>query len=237
MDVAVKRLVLSMFFPMILLLVIWLIFISEHSLGLDLAYHGIYPRRISGLQGILFSPLIHGDWRHLFANSIPLLALGALLFYFYNTLAFRVLIVSYLFPGIAVWLIGRPAYHIGASGIIYALAGFLFLSGLLRKHVGLMAVSLLVVIQYGAMVWGVLPLEEGVSWESHLAGLSAGLFMAWLYRFKGPKAYESYSAGLGQAVMNEDSDNEAAARLPWDEYEVEGPRKPFKDQANPDDIN
>lgn len=214
---------------MFLLLIIWMVFISEHSLDLDLVYHGIYPRRISGLQGILFSPLIHADWRHIFANSIPLFALGSLLFYFYNTLAFKVFLVSYLLPGIAVWLIGRPAYHIGASGIIYALAGFLFLSGLLRKHVGLMAVSLLVVIQYGTMVWGVLPLEEGVSWESHLSGLAGGLFMAWLYRFKGPRAFGSIAEGLGQVPAGEDSDNEAAEKLPWDEYEIEGPRKPVNE--------
>jgi hypothetical protein len=98
-----------------------------------------------------------------------------------------------------------------------------------------MAVSLLVVIQYGTMIWGVLPIEEGVSWESHLAGLFIGVFLAWLYRYRGPKAYESYAVGLGHLPASEDSDNEAAEMLPWDEYEVEGPRKATRDRENGDE--
>ncbi len=237
-DASIRRLFLSMFFPALFLLAVWIVFISDLVLDLEVFYHGLYPRKLSGLQGIVLAPLIHGGLRHIFANSIPLFALGSLLFYFYPTLSFRVSLVSYLLPGIAVWLFGRNSYHIGASGIIYSLAAFLFLSGLLRHHLGLMAVSLLVVIQYGTMVWGVLPLQEGVSWESHLAGMVTGLILAGVYRNKGPKGYQTYAQSMS-LFSSDISDNEAAERVPWDEYEVEGPLKPVPPQTeqNPEEIN
>ena len=213
-----------MFFPGLFLLVIWVLFVAEHTLDLDLVFHGLYPRKISGLQGILLAPLIHGGLRHIFANSIAIFALGSLLFYFYPTLALKVSAVSYLLPGIIVWFVGRSSYHVGASAIIYSLAAFLFMSGLIRKHLGLMAVSLLVGLEYGTMIWGIFPLEEGISWESHLAGMLIGLGLAVLYRNRGPKGFTSYGQGLGYH-LSEESDEEAARILPWDEYEVEGERK------------
>lgn len=231
MDVAVKRLFISMFFPGLFLLAIWILFVAGQTLDLDLVFHGLYPRKVSGLQGILLAPLIHGGLRHIFANSLPIFALGSLLFYFYPTLALRVSVVSYLLPGILVWFLGRSSYHVGASAIIYGLAAFLFLSGLIRKHLGLMAISLLVLMEYGTMVWGIFPFEEGVSWESHLAGMLTGLSLALLYRNRGPKGFATYSQGLGHH-LTEESDDEAARILPWDEYEVEGERK-----KNPDDQN
>ncbi|MFH0761691.1 MAG: rhomboid family intramembrane serine protease [Bacteroidota bacterium] len=220
-----------MFFPGLFLLVIWLLFVTEHTLDLNLIFHGLYPRKLSGLQGILLAPMIHGGLRHIFANSLPLFALGSLLFYFYPTLALKVSAISYLLPGIIVWFVGRSSYHVGASAIIYSLAAFLFLSGLIRKHLGLMAVALLVAMEYGTMVWGIFPLEEGVSWESHLAGMMTGLCLAGLYRNRGPKGYATYSQGLGYH-LNEDSDEDAARALPWDEYDVEGERKKNPDEKN-----
>jgi len=224
MDIAVKRLIISLFFPGLFLVLIWLLFIIDATLDLDLVFHGLYPRKWSGLQGILFSPLIHGGIRHIFANSMPLLVLGLLLFYFYQPVAFQVSAFSWIVPGLVVWLVGRSSYHVGASGLIYSLAAFLFLSGLIRKHLGLMAVSLLLVINYGTMIWGVFPIEDGVSWESHLAGMITGLVLAWVFRRKGPRGFETYGQGLGYR-LGDQSDEEAASQLPWDEYEVEGERK------------
>lgn len=224
MDIAVKRLYISMFFPGVFLLLIWLVFLVDSSLKLDLVYHGLYPRKISGLQGILFSPFIHGGIKHIVANSLPFFALSSLLFYFYQNLSFRVLIICYLLTGILVWIIGRPSYHVGVSGIIYGLAGFLFVSGIIRKHLGLIAISFLVAFQYGSMIWGILPIEDQVSWESHLSGLLTGIALAWVYRNTGPKGNRLFWQGLGYGT-GEDAGNEQDDDLPWNEYEVEGPIK------------
>ena len=224
MDIAVRRLYYSMVFPAIFLIVIWLVYLADITLHLDLVYHGLNPRKISGLQGILFSPFIHGGIRHIVANSLPLFALSSLLFYFYNTLAFRVMLISWLASGVLVWMIGRSSYHVGASGIIYALAGFLFVSGFIRKHLGLMAISFLVAFQYGSMVWGVLPIEDQISWEGHLSGLLTGVFLAWLYRNRGPRGSRFFWQGTGYRE-GDDGDDEQADGLPWNEYEVEGPLK------------
>jgi membrane associated rhomboid family serine protease len=224
MDVAVKRLYLSIFFPGVFLLLIWMVFWVDTSLKLELFYHGLFPRKIAGLQGIIFAPLIHGGIKHLIANSLPLFALSGLLFYFYQNLAFRVIIVCYFFTGILVWIIGRPSYHVGASGIIYGLATFLFVSGIIRKHLGLMAISFLVAFQYGSMIWGIFPIEERVSWESHLSGLLTGLGLAAGYRNKGPKGNRFFWQGLGYE-REEEAEPPLEEELPWNEYEIEGPVK------------
>lgn len=219
MDIAVKRFYLSIVFPMIFIIVIWLIFILDLSLDLDLFYWGLYPRKLSGLWGILFSPLLHGSLKHIIANTIPIFVLSTGLFYFYRDLAFRVLVMSYLATGILVWCFGRPSYHIGASGLIYSLAGFLFFSGVLRRHVGLMAISLIIVFQYGSLVWGIFPLEEKVSWEGHLMGLISGVMLAIFYRHKGPQLDKF------PWELEDDGDDQAGSELPWSDYEIEGKRK------------
>jgi membrane associated rhomboid family serine protease len=226
MDVAIKRLYLSMFFPGVFLLVIWLVFVVQTYLPVDLVYHGLYPRKISGLQGILFAPLIHGGIRHIVANSLPLFALMTLLFYFYRNLSFKVILVCYFLTEMLVWLIGRPAYHVGASGLIYGLAGFLFVSGLIRKHLGLMAISFLVAFQYGSMIWGIFPIEDHVSWESHLSGLLTGVGLAYYYRKRGPTGKRLFWQGYDEEDDEDDQDSNDDPNLPWDDYEVEGPRKP-----------
>lgn len=219
MDIAVKRFYLSIVFPMIFIIVIWLIFILDLSLDLDLFYWGLYPRKLSGLWGILFSPLLHGSLKHIIANTIPIFVLSTGLFYFYRDLAFRVLVLSYLATGVLVWCFGRPSYHIGASGLIYALAGFLFFSGVIRRHVGLMAISLIIVFQYGSLVWGIFPLEEKVSWEGHLMGLISGVILAIFYRHKGPQLDKF------PWELEDEADDQAGSELPWSDYEVEGKRK------------
>jgi len=235
MDIAVKRLYISMFFPGAFLLFIWIIFIIDSALQLDLAYFGVFPRKISGLQGILFSPLIHGGIKHIVANSLPIFALSSLLFYFYRDLSFKVLIICYLMPGIVVWFIGRSSYHVGVSGVIYGLAGFLFVSGIIRKHLGLMAISFLVAFQYGSMIWGIFPIEDRVSWESHFSGLITGVALALFFRKRGPKGNRLFWEGYGKE-LDSDTDNESADDLPWNEYEVEGSEK-TKPPDNQDRIN
>ena len=182
-----KELFKILFAPIILLIIIWGVKIIEHVFGLSFINYGVFPQKISGLKGVFLSPFIHKDFKHLINNSYPLLILISLLFSFYKKIASQLLIWLYLIPGFWLWIIGRPAFHIGASGIIYALAGFLFLSGLIRKNRSLSAISLLVIFLYGSMIWGVIPINQSISWEGHLAGFLAGLLVAVFFRKEGPK--------------------------------------------------
>jgi len=177
-----------MVFPMLFLLLIWLVWIVETGAGFDFSSYGLFPRKISGLKGILFSPVLHANLTHLIDNSIPLLTLLGALFYFYPSIAIRIFFLTWLMSGIWVWFGGREAYHIGASGLIYGMAAFLFLSGVIRNHIPLLAISLLVVFIYGSMVWGIFPIKEDISWESHLLGSLAGVILAIHYRKFGPQA-------------------------------------------------
>src|SRR4030042_6279225 len=152
-----KKMLLSMFIPGVFVFVMWLVKIIEILFDLDLSNLGIYPLTVKGLQGIIFSPFIHSDFNHLFSNSLPLFFLGTALFYFYNEIAIKVYLWSYFLTGLFVWLAGKDAWHIGASGLIYGLASFLFFSGIIRKYFRLVALSLLIVFLYGSMVWGIFP--------------------------------------------------------------------------------
>jgi membrane associated rhomboid family serine protease len=158
--------------------IIWLIDIANWALGLELQRFGIRPRQFAGLPGILLAPLLHGGPYHLLANSMPLLVLGTGMLYLYPGSALKVLPAIYLGPGIAVWLLAAGGNHIGSSGLVYGLLGYVFLAGVLRLDRRAIGASLLVAFLYGSMVWGVLPIQPGVSWESHLAGGLIGLALA-----------------------------------------------------------
>lgn len=177
----------SLIIPLLITGLIWMTKFFEVSMEMDFIPGGVEPRTLSGLKGILLSPLIHSDWKHLFDNTVPLFLLSFALFYFYRAIAYPIFFWLYLFSGILLWTIGRDAYHIGASGLIYGLASFLFLSGVLRKITNLMAISLLVVFLYGSLVWGLLPFDYQVSWEGHLSGALVGLTLAVWYRGEGPE--------------------------------------------------
>ena len=183
-----RRMLLSMLIPFLLISFMWLIRVSEVIFETDFYFLGIFPRKVSSLTGILTSPFIHSGFRHLFNNTLPLFILGTALFYFYSQVSFRVLLWIMLVTGLAVWITGRPAWHIGASGIVYGLASFLFVSGIIRRHIPLMGLSLLVAFVYGEMVWGIFPgFRMNISWESHMLGAAAGLLLAIWYRAEGPQ--------------------------------------------------
>lgn len=198
-----KRFLYSLIFPLFFVFIIWTVKISEVLLRQDFAFLGIYPLKLKGLVGIIMAPLIHSDFEHLIANSIPILILGTGVFYFYNRIAYKVFFLSYFMANIWIWFGARQAYHIGASGLVYSFAAFLFFSGVIRKNIRLMAISLLVVFLYGSMIWGVLPIQPHISWESHLMGAIAGAILAFYYRDFGPKR-KVYSWEL----EDDDEDNE-----------------------------
>ncbi len=183
-----KKFFLSLIVPCTFVFLIWLVKICEILFESDLSFLGIYPLKLQGIPGIFLSPLIHENFKHLISNSIPLLMLGTGLFYFYSDVAFKVSGWIYFLTGLFVWIGARDAWHIGASGVVYGLASFLFFSGIIRKYFRLVALSLLVVFLYGSMIWGMVPeLYKNVSWESHIHGFVAGIIMAIVYRKQGPQ--------------------------------------------------
>jgi membrane associated rhomboid family serine protease len=180
----------SVVIPFAFVLLVWAIKAGELLTQSDLGFLGIYPRHFSGLTGIIFGPVIHSGIKHLFANSVPLLVLGSCLFYFYKPIAIKTYILIYLITGICVWAGARDAYHIGASGVVYGLASFLFFSGIFRKDGRLLAITLLVTFLYGSLVWGIFPdfyRGENISWESHFWGLVTGSILAFYFRNAGPQ--------------------------------------------------
>jgi len=185
-----KKFFYSFLFPALFVSLLWVIHGVAYYAKFELTPFGILPRSVSGLKGILLSPLIHGDLNHLFNNSVPLLLLGWALFYFYRQVAFKVALWSFLLAGLYTWISARTSYHIGASGLVYALFGFLFISGFIRKYIPLIALSFLVAFLYGSLIWGILPWDKGVSWEGHFWGLFVGLILAFFYRKQGPQRKE-----------------------------------------------
>lgn len=165
-------------YPILMVLTMWLVFWLDFNNDLHLSKYGVYPRSFQGLRGILFSPFLHGDGAHLWHNTIPIFILSTALIYFYRESATKVILWGTLFTGFFTWCIGRPSYHIGASGIIYMLFGFLLLKGLLAKNFRLLAVSFFVVFVYGGMIWYVTPIKNGISWEGHLSGLISGAILS-----------------------------------------------------------
>jgi len=183
-----KKLLLNMIIPGIFVLLMWLVKLVEILFETDFSRFGIYPLTAKGLPGILFSPFIHANFTHLFSNTVPLFFLSLALFYFYSEVALKVFIWTYFLTGILVWVGGREAWHIGASGVVYGLASFLFFSGIIRRYFRLIALSLLIVFLYGSMVWGLFPgVYKNVSWESHMLGFFSGALLAVLYRNQGPQ--------------------------------------------------
>ncbi|MBQ9213694.1 MAG: rhomboid family intramembrane serine protease [Bacteroidales bacterium] len=169
-----KALIIS--FSIVILM--WLSFLSDWCLPGDFATVGIMPRTISGLKGILLSPFIHGSWQHLISNTGAIFALTFTLFWCYDKVAWKVWIESVLFDGLLVWLLARTSYHIGMSGVIFALLGFLLAIGIFRFSFKTLIISGVIFFLYGGALWGVLPSDPHISWEAHLFGFLAGIFIA-----------------------------------------------------------
>jgi membrane associated rhomboid family serine protease len=173
------------FIPILYVVGIWFVYWVEIYFNINFNKYGVLPRDLIGLRGVVFTHFIHSDANHLFNNSIPLFVLLLSTFYFYRDIAYKVLIFGGLLSGLLTWGIARDSYHIGASGIVYLLFSFIFFSGIIRKHYRLVALSLIIIFLYGSMIWYVLPIKDGMSWEGHLSGLLMGLFFAVFYKNKG----------------------------------------------------
>lgn len=210
----------SFFYSGCFVFILWLIQFVQWALEKDLSSFGILPRKLSGLLGILTSPLVHADFSHLVSNSITLFLLFFGILYFYRSSVIKVFFIIYTFHGLLVWLFARQSYHIGASGLIYGFASFLFFSGVFRKDKRSIALSLLIVFLYGSMVWGILPTKPEISFESHLFGAVVGIVCAFIFRKKDPPPKYEW-----EEEVEDDDNNE----INPDEIEIE-------DDAEPDDF-
>lgn len=184
-----------------LVIIIWLVKILELSLDISFVRFGVLPRNTSGIIGIFLFPFIHSGFEHLISNSFPILLLVTAIFYFYPTSSLKVLIIIYFLSGALLWIIGRESYHIGASAVVYGLVTFVFFSGIIRWDRRSIVLSLLVTFLYGGFTWGVLPIDESVSWEGHLSGALVGLLCAIIFRKYDP--YEKFAS-----MEDEDEDLE-----------------------------
>lgn len=185
-----KKLLSSIAFPAGFVILLWIIQLIQFFFNLSFVKLGLFPRSLRGLLGIITAPLIHAGFGHLFSNSLPLLFLGTGMLYFYRQSAYKIFVLVYFLPGVFVWFIARPAFHIGASGIVYGLVTFMFFSGLIRRDARSIALALIVTFLYGSIIWGVLPLDNGISWEYHLGGSIVGIICAFVFRKNDP--YKKY---------------------------------------------
>ncbi len=201
---------------MIAIAVLWLIKGLQLAFSWRLGIYGVYPREFEGLIGIIFAPLIHGSFEHLFSNTMALFVLTTALFYEYPKSAKWTFIIIYFGSGLGVWLFARESYHYGASGLTHGMMFFLFLIGILRRDKPAMAIAMIVFFLYGSMVWGVLPTKEEISFESHLFGALMGVVCAIIFRNKDPKPPEKkYSWEIEETDTEVDTND--VIETDWDD--------------------
>ncbi len=162
--------------------VVWAGFAAQTVTGNALLAYGIRPRTVDGLWGILFAPFLHGSPQHLLANTVPLLVLGWLVMLRDARHFVPVTLLSMLGAGLCAWTLGAPgSVHVGASGVVFGFLGFLILAGWFARSLGAIALSVLVTVLWGGLVFGVLPGQPGISWQAHLGGFIGGALAAkWL---------------------------------------------------------
>jgi len=162
--------------------VMWSVFLFEQLLQIDLSQFGLRPRSASGLLGLVTTPLLHGNLAHILSNSLPLFIGGVAMLFLYPNSSARALPMIYVGSAALAWLFARPSIHIGASGLVYGLLAFVFVSGMIRRDLRSVGVALMIFFFYGSMIWGVLPLQRSTSWELHISGLAIGVLLAVFYR-------------------------------------------------------
>jgi membrane associated rhomboid family serine protease len=204
-----RRMGIAAVFPLFFIFVLYLVKFMESGMDWDFTRLGVYPRTLQGVFGIFAHPLVHSTWRHLLGNTFPLFFLSWCLFYFYRDIAPFIFFSLWIGGGVLTFIIGKAGWHIGASGLIYGLAFFLFFSGILRKHVPLIAISLLVTFVYGGLVWSMFPyfVKPTTSWEGHLSGAIAGMLCSVFFIGYGPQRPEPFANESDEE--EEEADEEA----------------------------
>jgi membrane associated rhomboid family serine protease len=158
----------------------WLVEIVDWAVfGERLDSLGIIPRQTFGLVGIPLAPFLHGGAAHLIANTMPILLLGMLVILRNGNRFVAVTLIVVAISGLGTWLIGPTgSVHIGASGLIFGYAGFLVTTAYYERSVAAILLAVLVIALYGGAIWGLLPQNNGISWQGHLFGLVGGVMAA-----------------------------------------------------------
>ena len=218
-----RLLIASSIIPLILVALMWMVKIIETVFHLDFSFLGVKPVSTEGIPGILLFHFIHGDWQHLFANTVPIFVLGSALYYFYRPIANKILLILIFSVGLLTWCVARNGVHIGASGLVYGLSFFLMLSGFIRREKKLIIISLVVVFLYGSLVWGLYPkyaIENNISWEGHFSGFVMGIVLAIFYKNEGPQRDSNSNSASDDDTASDDIDPET--------------QKPYWDVPEPD---
>ena len=180
-----------MFVPILFVMIIWMSKGLEPILNINFYEYGIVSWDTNKLIGIITFPLIHVDFLHLINNTYPILILGGIISVVYKTIANRVFFLSYLLSGIILWIIGTRdgTITVGASGVVYALASFILVSGFIKKQPRLAILSFLVIFLNLSNIFDIIPIEvgDGISRIGHFSGFIAGIIVAVIYRKKGPQ--------------------------------------------------
>ena len=173
--------------------IIWTVFLFDFILPfIGLTDFGIHPRQVMSLSGVFTTVFLHGSLSHIISNTLPLVLAISALFGNYPKTAKKIMFYSILLTGLLVWSFARSANHIGASGLLYCLLTYIFFSGFIKKDIQSIGLSLVIAFLYGSLIFGIIPDEEHISWESHLFGFITGIFLAWFYRHKDKPIYRSW---------------------------------------------
>lgn len=224
----IQRIFLAAVIPLFFLFILYILKILEVGMGWDFTRLGIYPMEKRGVFGIFAHPLVHSSFSHLAANSLPLFFLSWCLFYFYKGIASYIFFLVWIGGGIFTFLFGKSGWHVGSSGIIYGLAFFLFFSGILRKHVPLIAISLLVTFLYGGLVWNMFPqfAKASTSWEGHMGGAIAGMLCAIGFMNYGPQRPDPFADEDEQDEEDEEKEGEDKTdSIPPEDRQLQGEDK------------
>lgn len=187
------KLIDSLVWPLVALVAIWLVFFIDLRFNLHLNQLGMRPRQLEGIIGVFTMPFLHGDFDHLFSNSVPLLLSLGFIFQYFPEDKLRIIGYSALLTGILLWFIGENgSNHIGASGLVYAYIFFLVTHAFFTKNKETLAASFILIFLYGSLIYGIFPeygriIGKNISWEGHLAGAISGVLFGILYRKKGPQ--------------------------------------------------
>jgi len=187
------RLIDSIVWPLVIVVAIWVVFFVNLRFGLDLNQYGMRPQDLRGIFGIFTMPFLHGDFDHLFSNSVPLLLSMAFIFIYFDKERIPILLLNVLLTGIILLAIGEPrSNHIGASGLVYAYIFFLVTHAIFTRNKEMLGASFLLIFLYGSLIYGIFPeygriVGKNISWEGHLAGAISGVVFGFLFRKTGPQ--------------------------------------------------